>query len=770
MESKTGKSDDKMTTHPFSSDRPISFKKDDLLGVASFAESLASAIKGWKGKDSLVIALYGPWGSGKSSIKNIAIDALRAEKSDCPLIVEFNPWQWAGQEQLAQSFFHEIGVALKRTGKGDTDKKRAANWKRYAAYLKVGSFLAGSINKFIIGLLVLIGMVGIGGVISNLPWLNAVIVIVSCVALVFAGLLKWSSSFAEKIAALFDTRYEASMDGLFDVKKKLSASLAELRNPVVVAIDDVDRLSANEIKYLFQLVKANADFPNMVYLLLFQRDIVEKSLQDSPISGREFIEKIVQVGFNIPLMERSRMEKVLLGGLNDLLSDNVLGQRFEQQRWGNIFIAGVRHYFETLRDVHRFLSTLSFHISLFRNKGSFDVNPIDLIAIEVLRVFEPDLYKKLFEVKHILTEQRERSSSTENEHRQTIETIMQLVPETKRQYAQEIIKQLFPPAEWVFGGHGYGSGFDERWYRDLRVCHPNVFDRYFHFAIPEGDVSQAEIDKLLSITGNKGELLTELKSLNQRNLLVIALDRLEAYAEGITIEKAIPFITALMDIGDELPEEQPDFFSFTADKHIARIVYWHLKQEKDIRKRGAILKEALSLSEGLYLPIMRISLEESKYEKQDEQDSYLVDRDDFEELKKVCIEKIRKAGNSSVLNNHPKLLSILYHWLKWASPDEPKKWVEDLIQNGEGLLLFLTSLLHSSVSHSMGDHVSRTNWKISIKNVEDFVSPDMVAKQIMRLNVDKLSEKEQRAVNAFQKALKRRQEGKPDDEWGFDED
>ena len=45
--------------HQFSADRPRAAIGEDLLGRASFAESLASAIKGWKGNNSLVIALYG---------------------------------------------------------------------------------------------------------------------------------------------------------------------------------------------------------------------------------------------------------------------------------------------------------------------------------------------------------------------------------------------------------------------------------------------------------------------------------------------------------------------------------------------------------------------------------------------------------------------------------------------------------------------------------------------------------------------------------------
>jgi predicted KAP-like P-loop ATPase len=151
-------------------------------------------------------------------------------------------------------------------------------------------------------------------------------------------------------------------------------------------LDDVDRLSTEEIRLLFQLIKANADFPNLVYLLLFQRDIVEKSLEAiAPsivsISGREFLEKIVQVGFDIPLIEHRRLERVLFDGLNNLLADESVARHFDEQRWGNIFIPGLRPYFETLRDVRRLLATLAFQVSLFRGSGSFEVNPIDLVAL-----------------------------------------------------------------------------------------------------------------------------------------------------------------------------------------------------------------------------------------------------------------------------------------------------------------------------------------------------------------------------------------------------
>ena len=39
---------------------------------------LARAIAAWRERDSLVVALYGGWGSGKTSIKNMTLETLPA--------------------------------------------------------------------------------------------------------------------------------------------------------------------------------------------------------------------------------------------------------------------------------------------------------------------------------------------------------------------------------------------------------------------------------------------------------------------------------------------------------------------------------------------------------------------------------------------------------------------------------------------------------------------------------------------------------------------
>ena len=120
----------------FTPDRPIESEKDDILGRASFARALGDAIITYKHTDSLVIGLYGAWGSGKTSIINMALEhidaAYRKDKMKGPIIVQFNPWNFSDQNQLLAQFFKQLSTDLR--GPDRTKYIEKAGWvlDRYA--------------------------------------------------------------------------------------------------------------------------------------------------------------------------------------------------------------------------------------------------------------------------------------------------------------------------------------------------------------------------------------------------------------------------------------------------------------------------------------------------------------------------------------------------------------------------------------------------------------------------------------------------------------
>lgn len=87
-------------------------------------------------------------------------------------------------------------------------------------------------------------------------------------------------------------------------------------------IDDIDRLSYDEIAAVFQLVKSLADFPHTVYILSFDYDVVVRALEQSQRGlGAEYLEKIVQIPFAIPVAEISTIQKILFHELDELIEN-----------------------------------------------------------------------------------------------------------------------------------------------------------------------------------------------------------------------------------------------------------------------------------------------------------------------------------------------------------------------------------------------------------------------------------------------------------------
>ena len=139
----------------------------------------------------------------------------------------------------------------------------------------------------------------------------------------------------------------------------------------------------------------------------------------------------------------------------------------------------MNHLFHNIRDVNRYLNTLSFGFSLVKD----EVNPIDFIAVTAVQVFIPDLYKSIKENKDLFSGIRDtyqRSEEARKEEETQIEAILEQVDEIPRDVLTDFLQRLFPRMENV--GHSYS--FLESWRKQGRICSPDIFDTYFKLFIP----------------------------------------------------------------------------------------------------------------------------------------------------------------------------------------------------------------------------------------------------------------------------------------------
>lgn len=231
------------------------------------------------------------------------------------------------------------------------------------------------------------------------------------------------------------------------------------------------------------------------------------------------------------------------------------------------------------------------------------------------------------------------------------------------------------------------------------------------------------------------------------------------------MKDAEAFVTAIFDSGDDLPVGGSSIFVIEPAMHAIRIIHWYLKQENDPAKRAELLKQTMTLTSGLYLPVLKTSLEDRKQERQNDPDAVLVNEDALQDLKRICLEKIRVAAENGVLRNHSKLLYILYRWREWGSPQEPRKWVEDLVSSSDGLLQFLKACVQQGSASGAGDYAARIYRFIRLQSVEDFVDSELIEEKVKQISLNGLPDDKTEAIRAFQTALKRRREGKSDDDW-----
>ena len=743
-----------------SADRPISGASGDRLRRSRFARQLAIVLSNWRQHDSLVVGLFGPWGSGKTSIKNMVLEALQ-EASSAPHVIEFNPWQWAGHEQLTAAFFREIQKEIGQKDGSKEAQKVAKLMKSYGGFLGATSAVLGAVPETVQTVLALLVLVGVSpAFLHRLDPYSPIIAAVVIALTLMTAFLSRSQAVLDAIAKWKEARAELDKKTLLELKSELSQALRNVKRPFLIVIDDLDRLTEREIREVFQVVKANADFPNFVYLLPFQRSAASafKDLADE--TGDAFLEKIIQVPFDVPPASRADIDALLSERLNLIFEREIQQQRFNQERWFNIYPSGLRDYFVDLRDVNRFVGSLAFYAELFRSEGLMDVSPVDLVALEVIRVFEPKVYSRIASSKDLLT----GTSQPDGHQREIVQKqILGLLDEADldhRPRLKEILTNLFPNKEWAFGGMTYGSDFHEGWLKELQVCCKETFDRYFQLQIAVGDITQAELETVISAGSDFHRLEAALASFANSDRLMGLLDVLEPNLDRIDLAHLNQFVTTLGGMGERLPEDEPGHLipnSWTLGRILRRL----LLREPSTERRTQVLEDAIKQCKSLSAMVGLVASEASRHKKNEGQ-TLLVDEKQLDRLQAACVARLRQAAAAETLLQQRDLARLLWIWKTWTDDNEVRAWVKSAIGTPEGLGTILRALTHRSTSQGFGDSFVRISWFIRLSELEEFADASQVEAMANQLKVPSEDIATRRALAAFHEAMQKRRAGEPD--------
>ena len=174
--------------------------------------------------------------------------------------------------------------------------------------------------------------------------------------------------------------------------------LRRLDRRIFILIDDVDRLDQESMRYMFRLIRLNADFDSVTYVLAFDRNVVESVLEmEQGVSGHEYLEKIVQVGFDIPPAEPSKLKRIFLRRTESL---GIFSPSNDETtiRWIELETVGFYKLIRTPRDVVRYANGLVVNGGIVKD----EVNPVDFAVLEAIRTFAPELYAFIRENREIV--------------------------------------------------------------------------------------------------------------------------------------------------------------------------------------------------------------------------------------------------------------------------------------------------------------------------------------------------------------------------------
>ncbi len=755
-----------MSKFDFIPDRAIADLTEDELKRTSFAKQLKDSVSSWENSESLVLSLRGEWGEGKSSVINLLKEQFKKHGAENdPTIIEFNPWAYSNKDSLSYHFFNDISGELQVKKEESTDVKLAKKLKLYSQLINIDKE-SKLLKDFVPNIIIFIGLLGIS-LSEIIDWTNlhpkliGIIVFILSTSLI---IIQLTSGILNKFAAYIEARSIKGDKTTQSIKNEIINDLKNRKKKLLIIIDDIDRLSQKEICEIFKLIRVNADFPNTIYLLAFDNKIIEANLNEQKgISGKEYLKKIVQVDFNLPYTRNDKIQQILFKELDKVIAKlpDSINKYFvgDNSYWINTYHSGYKNFFKNIRDVKRYINSLLFNVNFLYRENIFEVNPIDFIALEVIRVFSPEYYDFMKIRNDLFTDPSDSKKFNENQRKKELQDGFKLADPSYSEDLKKMVNHLFPnldPLLKEFGGSHYAPEFYIAWRKDLRICSKDNFDAYFTLNPEdnESEVTQYDLHKFISSLKNPKEAEEILIRAQKNGKFRPLLRRLQDYTDDKEIipkDLAIHLLICLNNIFDPISDEQKNFFELGLDMEIARIYYQILSRD-NLENRYEILSKTINESTGIFAALHTISIASSGSNKNESNLMIkLFEKEELDELQKLIINKVKQCNYDILLSNE-HFIYIINRWKDWDDGPDLNNLISYIKQDKIKLLKFLTHFISISRSISDGSYGTRTHKQINFKNISRFADIEDIKSFVSTFDQSSIDSSEfSEFINMFKK-------------------
>lgn len=513
-------------TNIYLSDQPVKSKNHDKFNRYNFSKRIAQTIINRSDSSGITVGIYGQWGEGKTSVLNFIEEELK--RYNGILILNFNPWRYTDEESLLRGFLEKvanlIGYEL------NTQKE------------KIGNFL----SKY--------GKIG--------------------------------SLFGYDVSTLGKAISEADVETL---KMRVNDVLRSSKSKLVIIVDDIDRLDKNEIFSLFRLVKLTGNFEKTTYILSFDEKMVANAIGErfgeNRDSGSNFLEKIIQVPLKIPQVQKSTLNSYFLSLLDKAIEDNKIDiDKSQVVDFTTQFNESILLRLYTPRLAVRYCNVLSFSLPLLEG----EVNLVDLMLIEALKIFYPEHYEFvknnpfLFLASYKTDYGINRNEVTERKKELTegLTKLEEGLTKKEKEAVKNLLERLFPRLTEVF----YNSFWEQatkKWIKEKRIGSGQYFNRYFSYSLSDDEISDTAFEEVLKIMKNdddenKDEILGNFINRIGLNEFVYKINLYDSDIDWKTTKK---IITALVRISDGFSDiaDNDNFGISTETNQVTFLIHHFLK-------------------------------------------------------------------------------------------------------------------------------------------------------------------------------------------------
>jgi hypothetical protein len=321
---------------------------EDRLGFSHYVRAFADLIESTHTHLPLTVGIFGSWGMGKSFLlehierelnerreerqRSASLTAQGAAVSRIH-IVTFNAWEYNASEAIWPGLVRKIMDRLEKEISWPFPGRFLTKfWLNLRAQLRKENVRIGA-ALFIVALAASAGILLWSGKLSQ----NWKALLVAGVAGFAGGLLKLVSDtvanpLSQWLTKLFlEDDYGRHIGHLARIRKDLEFLERRLRtNPeklerVLILIDDLDRCEPEKAVEMLQAVKLLLDFESFVLFLGIDARIITKAIEkhyqgllgEAGASGYEYLDKIVQIPFQIPAPSTDQVREFLRSQMGD---------------------------------------------------------------------------------------------------------------------------------------------------------------------------------------------------------------------------------------------------------------------------------------------------------------------------------------------------------------------------------------------------------------------------------------------------------------------